>query len=254
MRRSSYLFCLWLACTPAQAALTQQDLSTVALNPSAGARVPPSLTFTDANGRAVTMSQVLDGLPALLVPVDYTCRSICGPALSIITSAVAGTHLKQGREFQLVVVGIDAKDSVQDAAKFTSTQLGPQDATILRGDAANIEKLLDSIGYKTRYDATNDQFAHPSGILTLSPDGHVSHVLSELALGPRDIELAVADAAYGRTEDLGTKLLALCYGFDAAHGIYTLAIKRILSVACLATLAAMAWAVLMLHRRGRRAS
>src|SRR5690242_16070364 len=100
---------------PALAGLTERDLAEAALAPGVEARVPTSLTFRDLENRAITLGESLGGRPGLLVPVDYTCRSTCGPALSLIAAALTQTGLEPGRDYRLIAVGIDPKDSPDDA-------------------------------------------------------------------------------------------------------------------------------------------
>ena len=40
---------------------------------------------------------------------DFTCKQICGPALQVAAAALSQTGLTPGRDYSLVVVGIDAR-------------------------------------------------------------------------------------------------------------------------------------------------
>ncbi|MGM9458272.1 hypothetical protein, partial [Lacticaseibacillus rhamnosus] len=62
----------------AQARLARSELDRVAAAPQPGAKAPLDLPVTDAlTGRATRLGAVLDGHPALLLPVDYTCGNVC---------------------------------------------------------------------------------------------------------------------------------------------------------------------------------
>ena len=239
----------------AEAALTRSQLDQVALAPQANARVPLDDTFVDAGGHPVTLAQALGGRPAILLPVDYTCRTTCGPALSILSSALEATGLTPGRDFRLVLVGIDPKDGAAEARAFSEPQTAGTplaDATaVLTGDAPAIARLTHAIGYSYVYDAANDAFAHPTGLIALTSDGHVARALSSLALNPVDLKLALVEAGDGRIGSLVTRLSLLCYGFDPAHGIYTASVTRILRLAGAATLVLIAGGVGWLTWRSR---
>jgi protein SCO1 len=101
-------FTLWPAV--AWAGLTEQQIGQVALAPPPGARVPAALVFKTLEGRSLTLGDAIAGRPTLLLPADFTCSEICGPALSIAASALDQTGLEAGRDYSLVVVGIDARD------------------------------------------------------------------------------------------------------------------------------------------------
>lgn len=244
---------LLVGTTDAKAGLTEHDLSAVSLAPPPDAVVPLALTFRDVQNRHVTLGQAIGRRPTLLLFVDYTCRTICGPALAIASGALSQTGLKPARDFRLVVVGIDPKDSVEDALAM-SRQIA--DATVetatrlLLGDTRSIEKLTKVVGYRYQYDAAADQFAHPAGAVLITPDGRVAKVLSSLALNPRDLRLALVEAGEGHIGTLGDRLTLLCYGFDAVHGVYTPGIQWLLR--CLAAVTVIGLlALLLLLRRYR---
>ncbi len=68
-----------------------------------------ALVFKDLDGHDVTLGDAIAGRPTLLLPADFTCKQICGPALSIAAGALGQTGLQPGRDYSLVVVGIDAQ-------------------------------------------------------------------------------------------------------------------------------------------------
>jgi protein SCO1 len=253
--KSGYLLLLLLLSLGggARAELTSGELAAVSLTPPPNAAVPLGLLFERAGGGAVTLSQALDHRPTVLLFVDYTCRTICGPALAIAASALADTGLKPAQDFRLVVVGLDEKDTAKDALAMSAhlLSLEVKSATeILRGSRRSVENLTRAVGYRYSYDGAVDQFAHPAGVVVLTPEGHVSRVLSSLALNSSDLRLALVEAGNGRIGSVGDHLRLLCYGFDAVHGVYSLAISRALQL--LGVLTAFALFALMVCASRRR--
>ena len=108
----------------ALAGLTEAQIGQVAVSPPPGARVPTAIVFKDLDGRDVTLGDAIAGRSTLMLPADFTCSQICGPALSIAAGALSQTGLQAGRDYSVVVVGIDANDSIDDARRFTSGQVG----------------------------------------------------------------------------------------------------------------------------------
>ena len=200
-----------------------------------------TIVFAIRTGNPLRSARTLGGRPALLLPVDYTCKTTCGPALSILTDAVSETGLVPGRDFRLVLVGIDPRDGAAEAHAFADPQIGgtplAASTSILTGDGEAVARLTHAIGYSFTFDAANDAFAHPTGLVALTADGHVARALSSLALNPKDLKFALVEAGQGRIGGIITRLTLLCYGFDAAHGIYTASIARILQLAGAATVA-----------------
>ena len=243
---------------PAAARLTQAELARVAVAPGPDARAPLDLAFTDAaQGRTLRLSGAIGGRPTLLLPVDYTCGNVCDPMLSMSGNALEATGLVAGRDYSLVLVGLDPRDDAAAARHMLDQDLGipaiAAKASALVGDETAVQNLTGALGYGFVRDPGTDSIAHPAAALLLTPEGRVSRILSPLALNGRDLRLALVEASEGRTGHLGDRLALLCYGFDAARGIYTPLIQRILSVAAAATVIAIALGILLLSRRTRRA-
>jgi protein SCO1/2 len=245
------LLALWPA--TALAGLTEAQVGQVSLSPSPGARVSTALVFKDLNGHDVSLGDAIAGRPTLLLPADFTCTQICGPALSIAASALGQTGLQAGRDYSVVVVGIDAKDSIEDARHFTSGQVGGPGVSVLTGSSETINSLMVAIGYHFQRDSANDAIAHPAAYVTLTADGRMSRVLSSLALQPTDLRLALLEAGGGSIGGFAGRIALLCYGFDAVHGIYTRQIATLLQIGGALTVAILAFALgLMLWRTSKR--
>ncbi len=253
MRGAAFLLGLTLWPVAALAGLTEAQLAQVALTPPAAARVSVDLTFKDLSGHEVTLGDAIGGRPTLLIPADFTCTQICGPALSIAASALNQTGFQAGRDYSVVVIGIDAKDSTADARRFTSGQVGGPGISVLSGTEAAIQSLMAEIGYHFERDAGNGAIAHPAAYVTLTADGQISRILSSLALQPTDLRLALVEAGRGTIGGLAGRIALLCYGFDAVHGIYTREIATVLRIGGGMTVAILVSALgLMLWRSAKR--
>lgn len=253
MRGVALLVALLIWPAAAMAGLSETQLSQVTLSPPPRAQVPVALAFKDLNGRDVTLGEAIAGRPTLLVPADFTCTQICGPALSIAASALGQTRLQAGHDYSLVVVGIDSKDSIEDARRFTAGQVGGSGVSVLSGSDAAIRSLLASIGYSFQRDVSNGAIAHPAAYVTLAADGRVSRLLSSLALQPTDLKLALIEAGDGRIGGLRGRIALLCYGFDAIHGIYTRQIAAMLEIGGALTILVLASALgVMVWRSAKR--
>lgn len=243
---------------PATARLTQAELDRVAVAPPPDARAPLGLVFTEATeDRAVTLGEVAAGRPVLLLPVDYTCGNVCDPMLSLSAAALEATGLAAGRDYSFVLVGLDPRDDAAAARRMLAADLGPAPAPssarprALVGTAAAVAALTGALGYGSVPDPGTDSIAHPAAAILLTPEGRVARILSPLALNGRDLRLALVEAGEGRTGGLGDRLALLCYGFDAAKGVYTPLVRRILAVAGVATILGIGLLILLLSRAGR---
>jgi protein SCO1/2 len=253
MRRAALVLALTLWPVMASAGLTERQIGEVGLAPAPGARVPADLVFKNLDGQDVTLRDAIGGRPTLLLPADFTCSQICGPALSIAAGALSQTGLQAGIDYSVVVVGIDARDSVDDARRFTRGQIGGPGVSVLSAGGDTIGALMTSVGYRFQRDDDNDAIAHPAALIALTADGRVSRVLSSLALQPTDLRLALVEAGGGRIGGVAGRIALLCYGFDPVHGVYTRQITTLLRIGGGLTVAILAAAVgFMFWRTGKR--
>lgn len=256
LRASVIAILMWLTPGATSAGLTQHDLADVALTPPPNAVMPLDLTFQDTDGRKRTLRDAIGQRAAIVLFVDYTCRTVCRPAVAIVSGALEQTGLIPNRDFRLLIVGLDPKDTSADAKQLLQ-QIGDpavgQATTALMNDGHNVAQLAQSAGYRFAYDAQIDQYAHPAGLLVLNRDGRITRTLSSLAANPQDLKLALVEAGEGRVGGIQDRLTLLCYGFDAVHGIYTPVIRNLLDVGAGLTVLAVAGALLLLWRRERAA-
>jgi protein SCO1/2 len=240
----------------AGAALLSKDLAGVEASPKAGARLPLDVLLKDGETSA-PLGEWLEGKPSVWVVADFTCRSLCSPLLRSMTDVLGKTGLVPGRDFNVRVLGLDPKDSAADALAMKMAQVGASGALVahtnmLRGDASDIDRITEILGFKSIYDPTLDQYAHPAAIFTVTADGRVSRALSELGLDPADMRLAIVEAGGGRIGTVADRVGLLCYGFDPSHGFYNLAIGRALSIGGGVTIALLVGFLGFMFRRERR--
>jgi protein SCO1/2 len=240
------------ASVPGHAAIVQRSLDRVGVTPPPNATLPPDLPLQGEDGSAKTLRSWLGATPDVLVLADYTCETLCGPVTSIVSAALAHSGLRPGKEFRLIVVGLDPKDTATDAANMKQAQIGGELSAasyFLRGDAETIGTLARALGYSFVYDRDRDQFAHPAAAFVIAPDGRVARALSGLAVDPTTIRLAIVDAGKGAVGTLTDHIRLLCYGYDPASGTYTVAIGRLLAASGGATIAALVLLITLLLRR-----
>ena|ERR1043165_1333354 len=224
------------------------------------AGVPPSVTMIDEAGRARALGALI-AQPTVLVFADFTCRTLCGPAVAFVAAALEQSGLRPTEQFRLLVVGLDPKDRPADADEMRRSHLGDSPisgATIfLTADQRTIETIASALGYRYRYDAETDQYLHPAAAFVLRADGKVSRVLTAIGLSAEDMRLALVEASEGRAGTLGDQVRLLCSAFDPAHGTYNVVISRVLAGSAIVTIGFLAggigWLALA-TRRGRAGS
>src|SRR5262249_53685818 len=96
------------------------------------------------------------------------------------------------------------------------------------------------------------QFAHPTGIIVVTPDGRLARYLFGIDYGPRDLRLALVEASAGRVGTAVDSLLLYCYHYDPMTGRYGLLVIRALRMAAVGTVLSLTAFIVLLIRRDRR--
>jgi protein SCO1 len=213
------------------------ELQGVGIDQKLDAQVPLDLVFHDEAGRDVALSSFFQGnKPVMLAPVYYRCPMLCTQILAGVESALKVISLNPGKDFEVVAFSIDPKDSPETAAAKKQLYLhryGRPDTAngwhFLTSDARTSKALADAVGFHYKYDPKTDQYAHASGIMALTPDGHVSKYFYGVEYAARDVRLGLVEASRDKIGTPVDQILLFCYHYDPATGKYgamTLTILR----------------------------
>lgn len=241
---------------PALARVTPADYHNVEISVPAKASIPLATAVKDDNGQTRGLRELIAG-PTVLVFADYTCRTLCGPIVAFVTSALERSGLHPGEQFRLLVVGLDAKDGASDALAMRKKYLKPgsdldRASEFVTTGRSAVQLLTTALGYRYIYDEDSDTYVHPAAAYVLTGDGHVARVLTGIGLSAGDIRLALVEASAGKIGTFRDQVRLLCSGFDPAHGTYNLMIWRLLELAALASALTLAGGIGLLFLTGRR--
>ena len=100
-----------------------------------GEKVPLDVELLDVEGRQVTLGQLLPGdKPVILTLVYYNCPMLCNLVLNGLVKSLQDVSLEIGRDFHLVTVSIDPKDtphqSLQRRRKHLQSLNQPEDCAL----------------------------------------------------------------------------------------------------------------------------
>ncbi len=222
-----------------------------------GEPIPLDVLFRDEAGQVVTLAEYFHELPVILVMGYFTCPNLCSLVRQGLVESLQPLKFTAGQEFQVVEVSIDPDESSQVAAAVKQPNLwaygrpGSEGGWhFLVGEEASIRRLAQAVGFRYRYDPEQDQYAHPSGIVLLTPDGRVARYFFGLTYPERDLRLGLMEAATGRIGSPIDQVLLYCYHYDPATGRYSLLIDKVLQVAGLVTVLGLGGLLLVLFQRG----
>lgn len=224
-----------------------------------GEQVPLDLPFRDEAGRAVRLGEYFGKRPVILVLAYYDCPMLCDLVLQGVTSTLKPLTFNAGEEFDVVVASFDPKDTPQKAAGRKRATLANYGRTghdkgfhFLTGPQPSIDALTRAVGFRYVYDKERGEFAHPAGMVILTPAGKVSRYLFGIDFPPRNVRFGIIESSSERIGTAVDQLLLYCYHYDPAIGRYSAAALNILRLAAGATVIGLASLVVVLRRRESR--
>lgn len=220
------------------------------------AQIPLDLTFRDAEGVPVQLGEYVGDTPVILMFAYYGCPNICDLALEGLTTSLRALKFNMGDDYQVVTVSIDPDETPALAAdkKATYTRhYGRSGADrgwhFLTGEHEAIDALADTVGFTYAYDPKQDQYAHATGIMILTPEGRLSHYLYGIEFSPKDVQLALVEASSNTIGSPVDQFLLRCFHYDPVAGTYTLTIMNVLRIAGVLTTVLLGAGVLYMLRR-----
>ncbi len=251
---------LLLATSAARAdAQLPASLQGVGFDQKLGAQVPLDAEFRDENGQTVKLGDYFGDKPVILVLAYYRCPMLCTQVLNGLVQALLDVPLDMGRDYTVVTVSFDPRETPELAAAKKKSYLeryGRPGADagwhFLTGEQEPITRLTEAVGFRYRYDSVNDQFAHASGITILTPEGKVSRYFYNVAFSPLDVRLGLVEASGHRVGSATDEVLLYCFHYDPAEGKYGARVMTILRALGVVMIFAVAGMVFVLVRQERR--
>lgn len=222
--------------------------------------LPLELTFRDEDGQEVRLARYCGRRPVVIAFVYYVCPMLCTQVLNGLTTALIALDESVGREFDVVTVSFDRRETSVLAAGKKKTYLdryGRDSAAagwhFLTGEQAPITALTEAAGFRYAWDADSAQFAHASGIAVATPDGRLSRYFFGIDYEPRDLKFALMESSAGEIGSLADQLLLYCDHYNPATGSYSLVAMNTVRLGGAITVLGLAgFVMLALWRETRR--
>jgi protein SCO1 len=222
--------------------------------------LPLDTVFSDEQGREVRIGQYFGSRPVVLGFVYYDCPMLCGQIINALTATLRTMSLDAGRDFEVVLVSFDPRETATLAAQKKAEYLARYDRAgaaagwhFLTGAPPAIDRLTRAAGFRYTWDEQTSQFAHPAGIIVVTPDGRPARYLFGIEYGPRDVRLALVEASEGKVGSPADSFLLYCYHYDPMTGRYGFLVMRAVRIAGAATVLGLGGFIFIMLRRERRA-
>ncbi|MEE4114908.1 MAG: SCO family protein [Marinilabiliaceae bacterium] len=231
-----------------------EDLIEVGIVEKLGDLIPLDLKFLNEANDSVSLGELIDK-PTILSFVYFDCPGLCSPLLTGISEVVEKLDMTLGEEYQVITISFNTKDTPEKAIIKKNNfvqKIGEENRRhwiYLTGSQENILEITASVGFK--YKPQGLDFAHPSAIILLSPQGKITRYLYGINFLPFDVKMAVIEAQQGIERPTINKILEYCFAYDPNGRTYTLQVTRIVGSFMLFILL-LGFLVLVIRKRRKK--
>jgi protein SCO1/2 len=238
------------------AATMPAALQNVGFEPPLNGPMPLDLAFRDEAGRSVQLREYFGQKPVVLAFVYYNCPMLCDQVEQGVVGVLRMLSFNPGRDYEVVFVSFDSRETPEMAAEKKKKALvhfrRPETDSgwhFLTGSKESIEAAAKAANFRFSFDAKSNLFAHASGVLVLTPDGHISRYFYGVEYPGRDMRLGLVDASAGKIGTPIDHVLLYCYHYDPRAATYSASILKIVRVGGILTILSMVGGILISRRR-----
>ncbi|HEX8287561.1 MAG TPA: SCO family protein [Pyrinomonadaceae bacterium] len=236
-------------------------LNNVGIEQKLGEQLPLETEFRNEDGAAVKLGDYFNkDKPVILALVYYECPMLCNQVLNGLTGSLKGISFNAGKEFDVVAISFDPRENEKEGlAKNKKTSYvqrygrpGSEGGWhFLTGSQEAIDKITNAVGFKYRWDAQSNQFAHGSAVMIVTPEGKLSHYHYGIDYAPKDLKFSLMDSAKNNIGNPVEQLYLYCFHYDPSTGKYGLAILRVLRLMAVATILGLGGMLFVFWRRNK---
>lgn len=239
-----------------------KELEGVGIEEKTGTFLDLNLTFKDENGETVTLGKYINGghIPVIISPVYYNCPGLCNFHLNGLTDGLKLMDWSVGDKFKVLAVSFDSKETPELALKKKASYMkvynrpGTEHGwSFLTGDEATIQALTAALGFKFKWNADANEWAHASAAIVITPDGKISRYLPGIMFDPKDVKLAINEASNGKVGTFVDQLVLYCFQYNPHQSKYTLYAFNIMKLGGALMVLMLALWLLPVWVRSRRA-
>lgn len=248
----------------ASALTDSRNVKDIGIDEKLGSVIPQGIVLKDESGAQVDFRDLLSSdKPTVLSLVYFNCPRVCSFATDGLLQVM--NELKAydiGKDFRAITVSFDPEDTPETASVKAGQYRGrvargepaQSDWEFLTGDEDNIRKLTSAVGFKYKKDG--EEFAHPSALILITPEGKVSRYLQGIQYEPLDFRLSLIETSKGKigTSGIMNQVMLFCYEFDPIGKRYALKALNVVKAAGVVTLLSLCGVLTYFWRRESKGS
>jgi protein SCO1/2 len=243
--------------TGPSAATMPRALQNVGFEPPLNGPIPLDLSFRDETGRNVQLREYFgQQKPVVLAFVYYGCPMLCDQVEQGVVGSLRMLSFNPGRDYEVVFISFDPRETPDMAAEKKKKALvhfrRPETDSgwhFLTGSKESIESVTRAANFRYTFDAKSNLFAHASGVMLLTPDGHISRYFYGVEFPGRDMRLGLVDASAGKIGTPIDHVLLFCYHYDPSAAVYSASILKLIRLGGVLTILCIVGGILISRRR-----
>lgn len=207
-----------------------------------GAKLPLDAMFRTAEGKLVTLGDVLapsgNTMPTILTFNYSDCPMLCNlqlngvqTALGTLGETIRGMQFRLGSQFRIVTVDLEPSDSPDRATKMREKYLAkvPEAqrskaragwsflVAAMPGDGSQIRRVADAAGFSYTYLPERAEWAHPAALIFLSTSGMVTRYVYGIEFDDAVMRESLIKAGISESST-AVGFMNRCYHYDPDAG------------------------------------
>ena len=222
--------------------------------------LPLGAIFLDDTGKTVKLGDYFGKHPAVLSLVYYNCPMLCSEELDGLTGALEMVRLVPGKDFEVVVIGIDPSETPAEAARkkaFYLKRYGHPETSagwhFLTGQQAAIDAASNAVGFGyvrvPGPEGRLTQYAHASSIEIATTEGRLAQYYLGVEYSPKDVLLGLIDASGNKIGSPVANILTYCYHYDPQTNKHSMRVARVVQFGGMMTVAGLGGFMFVMFRR-----
>ena len=190
--------------------------------------LPRGVEFKDETGRRVRLGDYFDGKKPVILTLNYSsCPMLCSLILNGLTLGLKDVTWTAGRDFRIVTISIDPKETPETAARtkeryesFYGRPEAREGWHVLSGSEESIHAVADAVGFRYGYNEERKEYVHPAAFAMVTPDGRIARYLYGIEFQPKTLSLSLVEASEGKLSSTVDRLILYCFHYDSSEGRY----------------------------------
>ncbi len=233
---------------PQAANVLPEELQGVGITEKIGSQIDLGLKVTQEDGTVVPLSTFFhEHKPVILSPVYFNCPGLCNFHLNGLVDALKMVDWSPSQKFEIIALSFDPSEKSDVASQKKASYMKLYDRTgteagwhFVTADAETIKKITEAVGFQYKWNEKVGEWSHASAAIMISPRGQVARYLHGIMFEPRDMKLALNEAADGKLGGFVDSAMLFCFKYDRHQSKYGLQVFQIMKAAGALTALALA--------------